>query len=140
MLYDKERAQQPPTEKRPPTTSRAPQTPPPVPARHPLEPVTGPADPDRGPGSAQLLPQDGRDELAARLQRAVNTFLDEPRRAVEEAEGVFNAAVTHVTDTLAERGRALRTGWKDRDTEAETEELRLALRQYREITKRLLRM
>ncbi|MGI5531714.1 hypothetical protein ACQEVX_31335 [Streptomyces syringium] len=140
MLYDKERAQQPPAEKRPPTTSRAPQTPPPVPARHPLEPVTGAADPDRGPGSAKLFPQDGRDELTARLQRAVNTFLDDPRRAVGEAEGVFNAALTHVTDTLTERGRALRTGWKDRDTEAETEELRLVLRQYREITERLLRM
>ncbi|MFI1252770.1 hypothetical protein ACH4U6_03025 [Streptomyces netropsis] len=138
MLYDQARAQQPPDKNRPPAEPRTPHTPPPVPTRAPLEPVMGADEPGRAP--APLFPQDARDELATRLQRAVSTFVDSPRRAVEEAEGVFRETVTHLTDTLAERERMLRASWKDPGTEAETEELRLALRRYRESAERLLRM
>ncbi|WP_199840240.1 hypothetical protein [Streptomyces viridochromogenes] len=59
---------------------------------------------------------------------------------MEEADAVFDEVATRFTDALAERRRALRTGWQDPDTDVQTEELRLALRQYREITDRLLYM
>ncbi|GGX87042.1 hypothetical protein [Streptomyces hiroshimensis] len=140
MMYDQERAQQPPARSRPPAEPRAPHTPPPEPARPPLGPVTDADGPGRVPGCGRLFPQDSRDKLTTRLQQAVSTFVDRPRLAVEEAGGAFDEAVACLTDALAERRRTLRANRQGQDTEAETEELRLALRQYREITERLLRM
>lgn len=89
---------------------------------------------------ARLVPQGERDKLALRLQQAVNTFVDGPRRAVEEADSVFEEAARCLTDALAERRGSLRSAWAGKDREAETEELRVALRTYREATERLLRM
>ncbi|MEH0471650.1 hypothetical protein QA943_22890 [Streptomyces sp. B21-097] len=88
----------------------------------------------------EMLPQGERDKLTLRLQQALNTFVDSPRQAVEEADSVFDEVTTHFTNTLTERRRVLRSGWQGQDTEAQTEELRVALRQYREITERLLHM
>ncbi|MET9516464.1 hypothetical protein [Streptomyces sp. NPDC002994] len=101
-------------------------------------PATTPATPSEAP----LIPQGERDKLALRLQQAVNTFVDGPRRAVEEADSVFEEAARCLTDALADRSGSLRSTWAgtDRETEAETEELRVALRTYREATERLLRM
>ncbi|MEV6751081.1 hypothetical protein [Streptomyces sp. NPDC051214] len=90
-------------------------------------------------GSA-LLPQEEHDKLGLRLQQALSTFVDSPRQAVEEADSLFDDAVRHLTETLTERRRVLRASWQNHDTEAHTEELRLALRQYREATERLLRI
>ncbi|MER5223864.1 hypothetical protein [Streptomyces flaveus] len=127
-----------------PQTQRAPQTSPTKPAHEPREPTTNAANadrpsPDRKP-VAELLPQGERDKLTLRLQQALNTFVDSPRQAVEEADGVFDEVATHFTNTLTEQRRVLRSGWQGQDTDAQTEELRLALRQYREITERLLHM
>ncbi|MFD5102152.1 hypothetical protein [Streptomyces albidochromogenes] len=97
---------------------------------------TGPAEPAEAP----LFPQGERDKLALRLQQAVNTFVDGPRRAVEEADGVFEEASRRLTEAAAERRGSLRSAWAGKDREAETEELRVALRTYREMTERLLRM
>ncbi|MFD0385800.1 hypothetical protein ACFQ2B_35960 [Streptomyces stramineus] len=66
--------------------------------------------------------------------------MENPHQAVEEADGVFDEAVAQLTETLAERRRVLRASWRNQGTEAQTEELRLALRQYKEITELLLRM
>ncbi|MFI5803196.1 hypothetical protein [Streptomyces sp. NPDC051561] len=93
-----------------------------------------------GPSAAQLLPHGERDKLGLRLQQAVNQFVDEPRRAVEEADHVLEEATRHVADTLAEHRRSLRSAWESKDRDTETEELRVALRKYREVTERLLQM
>ncbi|WP_106981120.1 hypothetical protein [Streptomyces fulvoviolaceus] len=124
-----------------PQTQRAPQTPPAQPAHTPREPATTPDRPslDRKP-VAELLPQGEHDKLTLRLQQALNTFVDSPRQAVEEADSVFDEVATHFTNTLTEQRRVLRSGWQGQDAEAQTEELRVALRQYREITERLLHM
>ncbi|GAA3489705.1 MULTISPECIES: hypothetical protein [Streptomyces] len=93
------------------------------------------------PGAgAQLLPHGERDKLGLRLQQAVNQFVDEPRRAVEEADHVLEETVRHLTETLAEHRRSLRGGWDSREHGAETEDLRVALRKYREVTERLLQI
>ncbi|WP_186001672.1 hypothetical protein [Streptomyces sp. IB201691-2A2] len=127
-----------------PQSQRAPQAPATKPAHEPREPTTDAANadrpsPDRKP-VAELLPQGERDKLTLRLQQALNTFIDSPRQAVEEADSVFDEVTTHFTNTLTEQRRALRSGWQDQGTEAQTEELRVALRQYRELTERLLHM
>ncbi|WP_406510670.1 hypothetical protein [Streptomyces sp. NBC_00212] len=133
MLYDSERARQPATEGPDPTKQHAPRTTGPQPSQAPGEPFTGAA------GSEQrLLPAGERDKLAVRLQQAVNNFVDSPRHAVEEADGTVAEMVTLLTNALAERQRTLRANWQSQDTQAETEDLRIALRQYRETAERLL--
>lgn len=133
MLYDSERARQPAAEGPDLTKRHAPRTTGPQPSQAPGEPFTGAA------GSEQrLLPAGERDKLAVRLQRAVNNFVDSPRHAVEEADGTVEEMVTLLTNALAERQRTLRANWQSQDTQAETEDLRIALRQYRETAERLL--
>ncbi|MFI6473129.1 hypothetical protein ACIBL5_23055 [Streptomyces sp. NPDC050516] len=141
MLYDSERARQPAAEGPDLTKQKAPQTTGPQPPRAPGEPFTGAANParTRAAGSEQrLLPAGERDKLAVRLQQAVNNFVDSPRHAVEEADGAIDEMVTLLTNALTERQRTLRANWQSQDTQAETEELRVALQQYRETAERLL--
>jgi hypothetical protein len=97
----------------------------------------------------RLLPQEESDKLAHRLQEALGSFVDGPRRSVEEAAGVLEEATEHITRVLAERRRTMRAGWDgkagkdakagaDGSDGSDTEDLRLALRSYREVTERLL--
>lgn len=94
----------------------------------------------QAPGPAQLIPSDARDKIARRIGRAVNAFSDAPRESLEEAEGALDDATAQLMDVLAEQRRALHAVWQDRDPETRAAELHLALRQYREITQRLLRL
>ncbi|GHB61839.1 hypothetical protein GCM10010377_61040 [Streptomyces viridiviolaceus] len=93
----------------------------------------------RPAGPEPLLPADERDKITLRLRRALNEFADAPRQALEEAEVAYDDAVTQLANALAERGRALREDWEGRDPATHPDELRHALREYREITQRLLR-
>ncbi|MFD0058890.1 hypothetical protein ACFVHR_34785 [Streptomyces sp. NPDC127168] len=86
-----------------------------------------------------LVPPDERDAVLARLRMAINSFADTPSEALQEAEGAFDEAVAHLAQALAERRRVLHESWQDQDPGSAAEELRVALRQYREITQRLLR-
>ncbi|WP_434588966.1 hypothetical protein [Streptomyces sp. A5-4] len=101
---------------------------------------------DRSPAAGtesstgRLLPQGEREKITLRLQQTVNTFVDGPRRSVEEADSLLEETARQLTDTLAERRRTLRTTWADEGRQAETEELRVALRTYRELTDRLLQL
>ncbi|MFJ4936209.1 hypothetical protein ACIP8U_20465 [Streptomyces pseudovenezuelae] len=94
---------------------------------------------------ARLLPHDECDKLSTRLQHAVAGFVDEPRSAVEEADHVLEEVATRFADAVKQRRRTLRNSWQPGDTgqnkaasAGDTEQLRLALRDYRELTERLL--
>ncbi|MDQ0760397.1 hypothetical protein [Streptomyces canus] len=95
---------------------------------------------------ARLLPHEECDKLSTRLQHAVAGFVDEPRSAVEEADHVLEEVAARFTDAVKQRRRTLRNSWQTgdggRDDKAvgtgDTEQLRLALRDYRELTERLL--
>lgn len=97
----------------------------------------------RSSGSA-LLPHDESDKLTTRLHHAVGGFVDEPRSAVEEADHVLEEVTARFTDAMTQRRRTLRATWQtgegDRGPATDTEQLRLALRDYRELTERLLRL
>ncbi|MFE3825540.1 hypothetical protein [Streptomyces sp. NPDC059092] len=106
---------------------------------------TAKAGQDAGAPDGRLFPQGESERLSERLQEALNSFVDGPRRSVEEAAGVLEDAARQLTTALAERPRSLRAGWDgERDAAAaegsDTEELRLALQNYREMTQRLLRV
>ncbi|MGW4619748.1 hypothetical protein [Streptomyces sp. NPDC004592] len=93
---------------------------------------------------ATLLPRDASDELGMRLQHAVGGFVDNPREAVEEADHVMEEAAARLAEALASRRRTLKASWQDTGdgphATADTEQLRLALRDYRATAERLLRM
>ncbi|MFF5724324.1 hypothetical protein [[Kitasatospora] papulosa] len=87
-----------------------------------------------------LVPRGDQDKLSQRMQHAVTDFVESPRRAVEEAESTFDQIVSGLTEALAERKRVLRASWHEQDTEAQTEELRVALQRYRDLSEHLLRI
>jgi hypothetical protein len=91
---------------------------------------------------APLLPHDEADKLAQRLQHAVAGFVDGPRAAVEEADHVLEDIANRFTEAVTQRRRTLRRSWESTDESTapatDTEQLRLALRDYRELADRLL--
>nr|WSY52985.1 hypothetical protein OG999_24615 [Streptomyces sp. NBC_00886] len=115
MMYDQTRAQQPAGQNR-------------VPAER------------RTQGPEPLLPSSEREKVLQRLRHALNTFADTPRDALEEAESAYDEATAQLVTALAARRDLLRAGWADQDPESQSDELRHALRQYREITQRLLQL
>jgi len=106
-------------------------------ARQSAGQTPGPAG-RRSPSPEPLLPSDEQDKIVQHLRHALNTFADTPREALEEAESAYDEAIEQLVNALAERRRLLRAGWQDQDPETQPDELRHALRQYREITQRLL--
>jgi hypothetical protein len=91
-------------------------------------------------GAGGLLSREECDKLGLQLQHAVGDFVDEPRAAVEEADHVLEEVAGRFTEAVTQRRRTLRASWQATDTTAmDTEQLRLALRDYRELTERLLR-
>ncbi|MFJ8884681.1 hypothetical protein ACIRJR_14920 [Streptomyces sp. NPDC102402] len=87
-----------------------------------------------------LVSHDDQDKLAQRMQQAVTDFVESPRRAVEEADSTFDQIVSGLTEALTERRRVLRASWQEQDTDAQTEELRIALQRYRDISEQLLKI
>lgn len=93
-----------------------------------------------GREATALIPHDESDKFELELQHAVAGFVDGPRAAVEEADHLVEDLVGRLTDAMAQRRRTLRTSWQAADEQADTEQLRLALRDYRELAERLLRL
>ncbi|GGP39710.1 hypothetical protein [Streptomyces melanogenes] len=80
-----------------------------------------------------LLPTEERDKWALRLHRAVSGFIDEPRQSVEEADAVLAETAARVAELVKERRQSV-------PAKGDTEELRVALRDYRELTERMLEL
>ncbi|MEV5309263.1 hypothetical protein [Streptomyces sp. NPDC052610] len=91
---------------------------------------------------APLLARGEADKLAERLQHAVTGFVDGPRAAVEEADHVLEEIADRFTQAVTQRRRTLRRSWEETDEatppSSDTERLRLALKDYRELADRLL--
>ncbi|MEU6472001.1 hypothetical protein ABZ927_04345 [Streptomyces massasporeus] len=94
---------------------------------------------------AHLLAHDDSDKLGSQLQHAVAGFVDGPREAVEEADHVLEEIAARFTEAVAQRRRTLRHSWQSVEggegksvSSADTEQLRLALKDYRELAERLL--
>ncbi|MFF4346413.1 hypothetical protein [Streptomyces sp. NPDC001530] len=104
----------------------------------------------RGRAAARLLREDECEKFSLRLRHAVGGFVDGPRDAVEEADHVLEELAARFTEAVAHRRRTLRTSWQPGDeatpstpstrSTPSTEDLRLALRDYRDMTERLLRL
>ena len=64
-------------------------------------------------------------------------FVDEPRRAVEEADSLVASAMKRLAEIFAEERSKLEHQW-DRGDNVSTEDLRIALQRYRSFFHRLL--
>nr|WP_306943678.1 hypothetical protein [Streptomyces phaeochromogenes] len=110
----------------------------PVPGTH------GKATPETAGGTrvgGRLMSPDAGDKWTLQLQHAVAGFIDGPRGSVEEADKVLQEVAARFTDAVTERRRTLRTSWQTTgEDKADTEQLRLVLRDYRELAERLLRL
>jgi hypothetical protein len=70
---------------------------------------------------------------------AVQTgFVDEPRRAVEEADALVAQVIKRLSEVFADERTHLEGQWGRGDEQASTEDLRQALRKYRSFFERLL--
>jgi hypothetical protein len=86
------------------------------------------------PESVILFDQDPA-EVQARWRELQTSFVDDPGDAVQRAEGLVDEVVEALTSSLTARTGELRDRWKGA---GDTEQLRLALREYRVVLERLL--
>jgi hypothetical protein len=66
-------------------------------------------------------------------------FVDEPRKAVEQADALVAEVMTRLADVFSEERRRLEAHW-ERSDRVSTEDLRVAMRRYRSFFERLLSM
>jgi|ERR1043166_1159565 hypothetical protein len=100
--------------------------------------------PNRAPGQASPEPERGplfSAEETASLRLKWDSiqagFVDEPRRSVQEADGLVAATMKRLAEQFAAERSNLEGQW-DRGSDISTEDLRIALRRYRSFFGRLL--
>ncbi|WP_370945296.1 hypothetical protein AB5J62_40390 [Amycolatopsis sp. cg5] len=84
----------------------------------------------------ELFGQDEVEGFRAQWQELQAAFVDDPKRAVEDADQLVAAIMQSLAATFAEHKRELESQWQQ--GEAPTEDLRVALRSYRSFFNQLL--
>ena len=92
-----------------------------------------------GEQQTPLFPQHDADDLRHRWDAVQASFVDEPRRAVEDADSLVAGAMKRLAETFAAERATLESQW-DRGDDVSTEDLRIALQRYRSFFARLLSM
>ena len=88
-------------------------------------------------GSTPLFPSSELETLRTRWKEVQTAFVDEPRRAVEQADGLVASAMKRLAEVFSEERSGLEKQW-DRGDSVSTEDLRVALQRYRSFFDRLL--
>jgi hypothetical protein len=99
-----------------------------------------PQAPDQPGSAAAPTPLFANDELGgyrARWSGIQTGFVDEPRKAVEEADTLVAELMKRLAEVFAEERRQLEAHWERKD-QVSTEDLRIAMRRYRSFFERLL--
>jgi len=84
-----------------------------------------------------LFPSTEANELRARWDSIQTGFVDEPRKAVAEADALVSATMSRLSEVFTRERQKLEQQW-DRSEDTSTEDFRLALRRYRSFFSRLL--
>lgn len=107
------------------------------------EPRDSSPDRQQGPRDQEsaepLFPAQESQQLRDRWGSIQAGFVDEPRKAVEDADGLVAAAMKRLAEIFASEREQLESQW-DRGDDVSTEDLRVALRRYRSFFDRLLSM
>jgi hypothetical protein len=91
----------------------------------------------RGAGTTPWFPSNEMDSLRARWKEIQTAFVDEPRKAVEQADGLVASAMKRLAEVFAQERSGLEQQW-DRGDSVSTEDLRVAMQKYRTFFERLL--
>ncbi len=111
-----------------------------------VETPSGAASPAVGPGRAETGEDTGRTPLftgddtqafRSRWEAIQTGFVDDPRIAVERADGLVAELMKRLAQTFAEERAGLESQW-DRGDDVSTEDLRVAMQRYRSFFERLL--
>jgi hypothetical protein len=86
-----------------------------------------------------LFPGSESQAFQGRWSEIQTSFVDEPRRAVEQADSLVAEVMQRLAQVFAEERSTLEKQW-DRGEDSDTEALRQALRRYRSFFDRLLSM
>jgi hypothetical protein len=86
---------------------------------------------------AALFAANEASELRARWDSIQVGFVDEPRKAVQEADALVSATIKRLSEVFANERQNLERQW-DRNENVSTEDFRVALRRYRSFFSRLL--
>jgi hypothetical protein len=97
--------------------------------------AAGGSDPEATP----LFAEQEATQFRGRWDEVQASFVDEPRRAVEQADGLVAELMQRLAGSFSDERSRLEASW-GRGEETETEGLRLALRKYRSFFDRLLRV
>src|SRR5215469_7885494 len=100
-------------------------------SRQEMLPAANPND------TTPLFPSGELDGLRTRWQAIQNGFVDEPRKAVQEADGLVASAMKRLAEVFARERSGLEQQW-DRGDSVSTEDLRVVLLRYRAFFARLL--
>jgi hypothetical protein len=87
--------------------------------------------------ASELFADDQLAGLTARWYNVQAGFVDDPRDCVQKADGLVSDVVKQLTAGFSDARTRLEEQWA-RGEEASTEDLRVALKQYREFFQRLL--
>jgi len=90
-----------------------------------------------GEGFAPLFEQEGLEEFRSRWTTIQTSFVDDPRKAVEQADELVASMMKRLTEVFANDRSNLKREWSEGE-EASTEDLRLAFHRYRSFFDRLL--
>jgi subtilase family serine protease len=93
--------------------------------------------PAREGDSAPLVSSDDARNFRSRWENLQVNFVDEPRRAVEQADSLVAEAIKRLAEVFADERQRLEKQW-DRGDNVSTEDLRVALQHYRAFFGRLL--
>lgn len=91
-------------------------------------------------GQERLLDVSDVDAYEERWEKVQAGFVDEPRRAVEQADQLVDVVLNRLTRDLREERDVLVRRWDRGAEEISTEELRLSLKGYRRLLDRLMRL
>ncbi|MFF2144736.1 hypothetical protein [Kitasatospora sp. NPDC058190] len=96
-----------------------------------------PSEPPRGAGEEPLFAPEDEHELRSRWQEIQSKFVDDPQEAVRSADVLVADLMQRLAASFSGHKRGLEQQW-NRGGEVQTEDLRLALQQYRSFFNRLL--
>lgn len=98
----------------------------------------------QGPGAQKtedhpgpLLPGDITNEMRSRWESIQTEFVDDPRTSVQQADELVASAIKKLAESFAQERARLEQQWS-KGKDVSTEDLRQALRRYRDFFHRLL--
>lgn len=102
-------------------------------------PQGAPFDGSHGDEGTPLLSAQEADDLRNQWYSIQGGFVDEPRKAVEQADNLVAVAMKRLAEMFADERSKLEAQW-DREGSASTEDLRIAMQRYRSFFNRLLQV